>query len=85
MATMVMAPDRSYDQRMRALVRANKVRSYRKTLKADVKAGRCGIVPLLTRVPVALESMRVHDLLLALPGWGIVKVREGLVGVGDQP
>src|SRR6201987_5838098 len=56
----IAAPERSLVQRMEALQRANDIRSRRAQLKRDLKAGR----------------QPIHDLLLAVPKYGRVKVNK---------
>src|SRR5215213_389157 len=65
----VAAPERSLVQRMEALERANKIRTRRAQLKRDLKAGRSSI----------------HDLLLAVPKYGRVKVNKVLVQCRISP
>jgi hypothetical protein len=67
-------PDRSFDQRMAALDRANETRTYRANLKRDIKAARVNIVDILTDPPQKAETMHVFDLLLSVPKLGRVKV-----------
>lgn len=67
-------PDRSFDQRMAALLRANEIRTYRANLKRDIKAQRVNVVDILTDPPQKAESMHVIDLLLSVPKLGRVKV-----------
>jgi hypothetical protein len=59
-------PERSLDQRMDALSRANEVRTLRAQLKRDLKARRVSIGALLDP-PSYLEAAKVFDMLLALP------------------
>ena len=66
-------PERSLDQRMDALGRANEVRARRAQLKRDLKAGRVSIGALLIDQPPYLETAKVFDMLLALPKIGRVK------------
>ncbi|MEA2495599.1 MAG: hypothetical protein QOJ29_3510 [Thermoleophilaceae bacterium] len=68
------APTRSPSQRMDALKRANMIRTRRANLKRDLKAGRKTVVPLLLDPPDWLATMKVWDLLLAVPKYGRVKV-----------
>ncbi|MHB1950216.1 MAG: integration host factor, actinobacterial type [Acidiferrobacteraceae bacterium] len=76
MATMtVQAPDRSVEQRMAALRRANAVRSARKGMKADLKSGRLAVALLTGMPPSYVLSMKVWDLLTAAPNIGPVKAR----------
>jgi hypothetical protein len=67
------APERSLDQRMEALKRANHVRSKRAALKADLKAGNVTIVAVLNDPPEYLQTAKVLDLLMAAPKCGRVK------------
>ncbi|MGH2897906.1 MAG: integration host factor, actinobacterial type [Solirubrobacteraceae bacterium] len=68
------APPRSLGQRLDALDRANDVRTRRARLKKDLKAGRVQIVALLADPPQCIETMKVFDLLLAVPKVGRVRV-----------
>ena len=62
-------PERSLDQRMDALRRANEVRALRAQLKRDLKARRVSIGSLLLNPPPCVETAKVFDMLLASPGW----------------
>lgn len=68
------APERSPDQRMDALARANLIRSERARLKRELKAGRLSFHTLLLSPPDYLETAKVFDMLLAVPKYGRVKV-----------
>ncbi len=68
-----MTPERSLDQRMDALSRANEVRVLRAQLKRDLKAGRVSIGALLLDPPACLGAAKVFDMLLAVPKVGSVK------------
>jgi S13-like protein len=70
------APERSLNQRMDALARANRIRSERARLKRDLKAGRISIHTLLLKPPEYLETAKVFDMLLAVPKYGRVKVNK---------
>ena len=70
------APERSLEQRMEALQRANDIRSRRAQLKRDLKAGRTPIHELLLQPPDYLMTAKVFDLLLAVPKYGRVKVNK---------
>ncbi len=72
------APERSLHQRLSALERANEIRKRRAELKRDVKAGRVRVQPLLTDPPDWLDTMKVFDLLLAMPKVGRVKANKTL-------
>jgi hypothetical protein len=72
------APDRSVEQRREALERANWIRSRRKDLKGDLKAGRRPVVEVLLDPPEYALAMRLYELLLAVPKYGKVKVNQTL-------
>ena len=75
---VVAAPERSLDQRMEALRRANEIRTRRAQLKRDLKAGRVSIHTLLLDPPEFLATAKVFDMLLAVPKYGRVKVNKVL-------
>lgn len=77
-ATTMPVPDRSLMQRRDALVNANDVRTYRKNLKRDIKAGKVSAVGLLMDPPDKIHTMKIFDLLLAIPAVGQVKVNRML-------
>lgn len=68
------APERSLEQRMDALGRANAIRSHRARVKREIKAGERSVVDELLDVGELMETMKVYDLLLAVPKFGRVKV-----------
>lgn len=70
--------DRSLQQRLDALDRANVVRGRRAQLKRDLKAGRVSIDALLLDPPDYLATAKVFDLLLHVPKYGRVKVNKVL-------
>jgi hypothetical protein len=57
-------PERSLDQRIEALSRANEVRTLRAQLKRDLKAGRVSIGALLLDPPAYVESAKVSTCCL---------------------
>jgi hypothetical protein len=71
-----MAPERSLNQRMDALARANQIRVKRAALKRDLKSGRYSIHSLLLNPPEYVETAKVFDMLLAVPKYGRVKVNK---------
>jgi hypothetical protein len=71
-----ITPERSPNQRLAALARANEIRSQRAQLKRDLKAGRISIQQLLGEPPTYLETAKVSDMLLAVPKYGRVKVNK---------
>lgn len=70
-ATMV--PERSLQQRLDALERANRVRTHRARLKKDIKAGRLSPIDVLLSGDPLVANMKVMELLLAAPRIGRVK------------
>lgn len=70
------APERSLNQRMDALTKANEIRTARAQLKRDLKAGRISIQKLIMNPPEYLETAKVFDMMLAVPKYGRVKVNK---------
>jgi len=73
------APERSVEQRRAALIRANEIRTRRAQLKIDVKARRADAALVLLEPEDWVETMKVWDLLLAVPKIGRVKTNTILV------
>lgn len=71
--TQVQAPERSLDQRMEALKRANDIRVKRAQLKKDLKAGKVRVEEILGDPPEYVETAKVFDMLMAVPKFGRVK------------
>ena len=71
--TPTHAPERSLDQRMDALRRANDVRVKRAQLKKDLKDGKVRIQSILGSPPEYVETAKVIDILMAVPKFGRVK------------
>jgi len=61
---------------MRALQRANDIRTRRAQLKRDLKAGRTNVDRLLLDPPEWVESAKVFDMILAVPKYGRVKANK---------
>jgi NH3-dependent NAD+ synthetase len=68
------APERSLRQRLDALENANRIRTVRARLKRDVKAHRADALSVLRQPTRDVGTMKVFDLLLAVPGLGRTKV-----------
>lgn len=66
----IVAPQRSSDQRRDALLRANAIRVMRAALKRNVLAGTASVLTVLGDPAPEVATMKVRDLLLALPKWG---------------
>jgi len=79
------APERSLNQRMDALARANHIRTQRAQLKRDLKAGRLSIHKLLLDPPEYVETAKVFDMMLAVPKYGRVKVNKILTNCRISP
>jgi len=76
--TAPMTPERTLDQRMEALLRANEVRSRRSQLKRDLKSSRASIDRVLLDPPDYVETAKIIDLMLAVPKVGRVKANKTL-------
>ncbi|HEY8108406.1 MAG TPA: integration host factor, actinobacterial type [Patescibacteria group bacterium] len=76
--TKLGIPDRSLDQRMDALKHANDIRTARAKLKKDLKARKASIHELLLDPPEHTLTMKVFDLLLAVPKYGRIKTNRVL-------
>jgi hypothetical protein len=79
------APERSLNQRMDALARANHIRTQRAQLKRDLKGGRLSIHTLLLNPPEYVETAKVFDMMLAVPKYGRVKVNKILTTCRISP
>lgn len=74
----IVAPDRSYDQRIEGLRRANAVRTWRAETKRDLKQRTQSPIRLLVDPPAQAQTMKVIDLLIAIPKVGRVKANKML-------
>ncbi len=72
-STTPQTPERSQQQRMDALRRANDVRSERARLKERLRTGDLFIADVLSDPPACVHTAKVLDLLLAVPKYGRVK------------
>lgn len=59
---------------MDALEIANEVRTYRRVLKEDLTMGRKSVTQVLLDPHELVETMKVSDLLMAVPKYGRTKV-----------
>jgi len=69
-------PERSRQQRMEALRRANDVRSERARIKEQLRNGQVAITELLVDPPTCVHTAKVLDLVLAVPKYGRVKANK---------
>lgn len=83
MVEVLEVPQRSMQQRMDALALANEIRSHRAALKVDLRRRRKDIVAVMDDPRVA--SMKVIDLIIALPKCGRVKGNRLLVRCRVSP
>jgi hypothetical protein len=67
MATVAAGPT---DQAMRALERANRVRSVRAQLKREIASGSLSASGVIERCPREAEGMTVGELLQSQARWG---------------
>ncbi len=78
-------PERTREQRMRALQRANEIRSARAKLKRDLKGGKAQIERLLLDPPDYVLSAKAFDMILAVPKYGRVKANKILTQCRISP
>src|SRR5213075_2304437 len=78
-------PERTHEQRMRALRRANEIRSARAQLKRDLKAGKAKVEQLLLDPPDYVLSAKAFDMILAVPKYGRVKANKILTQCRISP
>jgi hypothetical protein len=74
--TATAVPERTHEQRMRALGRANEIRSKRAQLKRDLKGGKVKVEALLLDPPDYVMSAKAFDMILAVPKYGRVKANK---------
>jgi len=70
---------------MRALNRANDIRTRRAKLKRDLKAGKTKIETLLLDPPEYVMSAKAFDMILAVPKYGRVKANRILTQCRISP
>ena len=61
---------------MKALSRANEIRTKRAQLKRDLKAGKVHVEKLLLDPPDWVLSAKAFDMILAVPKYGRVKANK---------
>lgn len=70
---------------MRALRRANEIRTKRAKLKRDLKGGKVQIEQLLLDPPDYVLSAKAFDMILAVPKYGRVKANKILTQCRISP
>jgi hypothetical protein len=83
--TAAAVPERTREQRMKALRRANQIRSARAQLKRDLKAGKMQVEKLLLDPPDYVLSAKAFDMILAVPKYGRVKANKILTQCRISP
>ena len=83
--TAAPVPERTHDQRMKALRRANDIRTRRAKLKRDLKAGKTSVDGLLLDPPEWVMTAKVFDMILAVPKYGRVKANKILTQCRISP
>lgn len=78
MPAPTLTQSRSLAQRLRALEKANDVRSQRNQLKRDLRRHWARIDDVLADPPGYLATMKVMDLILTVPKWGRVSTLKAL-------
>jgi S13-like H2TH domain len=76
MSIVPQTPERSQQQRMDALRRANDIRSERARLKEALRNGDIDITEVLSDPPPCVSTAKVLDLVLAVPKYGRVKANK---------
>lgn len=79
---MRRAPERTTQQRRRALEEANRVRFARANAKRDLKSGELALYDLLMDPSEELKGAKVEEMLLAVRGMGRIKVAKVLREAG---
>jgi hypothetical protein len=72
----IQTPERSHQQRMEALRRANDIRCERASLKERLRCGEVNIIDVLVDPPSCVHTAKVLDLVLAAPKYGRVKANK---------
>lgn len=78
-------PERTNAQRMKALRRANDIRTKRAQLKRDLKAGKVKVDTLLLDPPEWVATAKAFDMILAVPKYGRVKANKILTQCRISP
>ena len=66
-------PQRSLDQRLDALRRANEIRSLRAQLKKELKSGALSVEKVISEPKDFVLTAKVFDIIVAAPKYGKVK------------
>lgn len=77
-STMLQTPERTQQQRLEALRKANAIRLERAQLKERIRRGEVTITEVLADPPECVHTAKVLDLLLAVPKYGRVRANKVL-------
>ena len=77
-STMPQTPERTQQQRLEALRKANTIRLERAQLKERLRRGEVTISDVLADPPECIHTAKVLDLLLAVPKYGRVRATKVL-------
>lgn len=81
----MVTPERSLQQRLEALERANGIRSHRAQVKRDLKLRAVAGRDVLLSDDSRLATMKVWDVLVAMPKVGRVKANKWLARTRISP
>ena len=76
LSTVPQTPERTVQQRLEALQRANLIRTQRAQLKDSLKNGEVSINDVLREPPEFLYTAKVFDILMAVPKFGLVRANK---------
>ncbi|OFV82775.1 MAG: hypothetical protein A2W26_13980 [Acidobacteria bacterium RBG_16_64_8] len=76
LSILPQTPERSHQQRMEALRRANDIRTERARLKEKLRSGEVVIHEVLADPPACVHTAKVLDLVMAAPKYGRVKANK---------
>lgn len=80
-----VAPERSLLQRMDALSEANDIRKRRSKLKREIKTRNVDPLHIVQDVPDYCKTMKVPELLMAIPKVGKVKCKKVMAAAHIKP
>lgn len=84
--TTLTPPTRSHEQRLAALQFANQTRIERARVKRLIKqTGPAAAIAMIHAPTLATATMKVEELVLAIPHYGTVKTRKVMHRAGCSP
>lgn len=85
MTTTTKAPARIHAKRMESLRQGNQIRTARADLKRRMRVGAADPAAIVREPPEFVASMRVFDLLLAIPMCGPTRTQKIMRALGIGP